>query len=109
MMNFHIFQHVPFEEPGYIAHCVAQSDYTLSYTRFYEPGHTLLSPLDLIDALIIMGGPMNVYADHQYEWLSTEKAFIKDFIQTEINVMGICLGAQLAALCLGARSIRSTQ
>ena len=45
---------------------------------------------------------MGVYDDHLYPWLHAEKIFIEDAITAGKKVMGICLGAQLIALCLGA-------
>jgi len=100
-MHIHIFQHVPFEGPGYITQWAEENEHHLSYTRFYEAGY-LLPELDSMDALIIMGGPMSVYDEHLYPWLIKEKAFIEDAIQAGKKVLGICLGAQLIAVCLGA-------
>lgn len=100
-MHIHIFQHVPFEGPGYIAQWAAANGHPISYTRFYEAGY-VLPALDNIDALVIMGGPMSVYDEHIYPWLIKEKAFIEDTIQAGKKVLGICLGAQLIAVCLGA-------
>jgi GMP synthase-like glutamine amidotransferase len=45
---------------------------------------------------------MSVYDDDKYSWLPEEKTFIKNCIGAGKPVLGICLGAQLAALCLGA-------
>ena len=100
-MNVHYFQHVSFEGPGYIATWLQEQGHRLTATRFFEDNYEL-PELSAIDMLVIMGGPMSVYDDHLYPWLQEEKAFIDDAIQTGKKVLGICLGAQLAALCLGA-------
>lgn len=100
-MKIHILQHVPFEGPGYIADWAEHQAHEVSYTRFYEPDHRL-PDIRSIQALIILGGPMDVFAEHIYPWLHPEKAFIEDCIQAGKKVLGICLGAQLAAHCLGA-------
>ena len=100
-MNVHYFQHVSFEGPGYINTWLQAQGHTLSATHFFEDAYTL-PDLSAIDVLIVMGGPMSVYDDHLYPWLQEEKAFIEDAIQAGKKVLGICLGAQLAALCLGA-------
>jgi GMP synthase-like glutamine amidotransferase len=55
------------------------------------------------DWLIIMGGPMGVYDETRYPWLSPEKDLIKKAIQSGKTVLGICLGSQLIAECLGSR------
>ena len=100
-MKIHILQHVPFEGPGYIKEWAEQHGHILSYTRFYETAHHLPDPA-LPDAVIILGGPMSVFDEHIYDWLHPEKVFIEDAILAGKRVLGICLGAQLAAQCLGA-------
>ncbi|WP_296402231.1 hypothetical protein [Psychrobacter sp.] len=50
-----------------------------------------------------MGGPMGVYDEAQYPWLVAEKQFIKQSIAAVKTVIGVCLGAQLIAECLGAK------
>lgn len=101
-MNIHILQHVSFEGPGYIVDWAAANGHTLTYTLFFEPG-AILPEVNTIDALIIMGGPMDVYAEHEFPWLRQEKIFIKDCMLAGKKILGICLGAQLAALCAGAK------
>ncbi|RFZ90228.1 type 1 glutamine amidotransferase [Mucilaginibacter conchicola] len=100
-MTIHILQHVYFEGPGFIAKWAEQNSCEVTYTRLYEPGHHFPN-LSKLHALVIMGGPMDVFAEHDYYWLHTEKIFIEDCIQAGKKVLGICLGAQLAAHCLGA-------
>ena len=100
-MRVHYFQHVAFEGPGYIATWMQEQGHNLSATHFFEPGYQLPDPSS-IDALVVMGGPMSVYDDALYPWLREEKAFIDTMLQTGKKVLGICLGAQLAALGLGA-------
>lgn len=99
-MKIHYLQHVSFEGPGYITQWLEEHHHAISATRFYEADYSL--PLiDDIDALIIMGGPMSVYDEEQYPWLKEEKAFITSCIKAQKPVLGICLGAQLIASCLG--------
>lgn len=100
-MNLHILQHVPYEGPGCIVHWLADNGHTASYTHLYENDHQLPAA-ETIDALLIMGGPMGVYDEHLYPWLLPEKALIEDCIRAGKKVVGICLGAQLIATCLGA-------
>jgi GMP synthase-like glutamine amidotransferase len=100
-MNVHYFQHVSFEGLGYIETWLQAKGFEITATRFYEE-NPILPKLDDIDVLIVMGGPMGVYDDHRYPWLHAEKIFIEDAINAGKKVMGICLGAQLIALCLGA-------
>ena len=100
-LRVHLFQHVPFEGLGYIEKWIETKNHTLTKTRFFE--NEPLPPLDEIDWLIVMGGPMGVYDEDKFLWLREEKAFIKSTIQSGKKVLGICLGAQLIAETLGAK------
>jgi len=77
----------------------------VSSTRFYE--EETLPPLDALDWLVVMGGPMNVYQEGEYPWLVAEKRFIREAILAEKVLLGICLGAQLIADVLAARVRRN--
>lgn len=55
------------------------------------------------DALVVMGGPMNIYETDKYPWFTAEKEFLTDVIRTGRKVLGVCLGAQLITDVLGAR------
>ena len=100
-MKIHYFQHVPFEGLGNIEDWIKSKGHSIFSTRFYN--HDALPKLDDIDWLIIMGGPMGAYEENIYPWLSAEKKFIGQAINRGINVLGICLGAQLIASVLGAK------
>jgi len=65
----------------------------------YDPYPTLSD----VENLIIMGGPMGVGDDQIYPWLKSEKAYIRKAIQKNKIVVGVCLGAQLIAMVLGAK------
>lgn len=101
-MKVHYLQHVPFEGLGYIENWLTKNNHTISSTRFYESNYHLPEAGD-IDFLIVMGGPMGVYDEDRFPWLTDEKALIRNCIQSGKRVMGICLGAQLIAECLGAK------
>ncbi|WP_222164667.1 type 1 glutamine amidotransferase [Edaphocola aurantiacus] len=103
-MNVHYLQHAPFEGLGYIETWLEEHQHKISATRLYETNH-VLPDAAAIDALIILGGPMNVYEEDRYSWLSQEKALIKECIRSGKKVLGICLGAQLIAHCLGAKVV----
>ncbi|MEH1840124.1 MAG: type 1 glutamine amidotransferase [Nostoc sp.] len=100
-MRIHYLQHVPFEGLASIEHWLTKKDYILSVTKFYN-GDSLPSVNDL-DWLIVMGGPMNIYEDDKYPWLTLEKHFIQEAIKKNKIVIGICLGSQLIANVLGSK------
>jgi GMP synthase-like glutamine amidotransferase len=107
-MRIHLLQHVPFEGAGSIAAWAARHNYPLSHTTFFEAGFTLPA-MDAFDALVVMGGPMGVYDEAKFPWLAAEKAFIRAAIDAGKRVLGVCLGAQLAADALGAKVTANAQ
>jgi GMP synthase-like glutamine amidotransferase len=100
MLRIHYFQHVPFEGLGCIETWAFEKEHTLTATKFYTAYQ--LPEIEMIDWLIVMGGPMSVHDEAIQPWLKDEKAFIKKAIAAGKTVVGICLGAQLVAEALGA-------
>lgn len=100
-MKLHWLGHVPFEDAANIAVWAEERGHTLTSTRLFadEP----LPEISEIDALAVMGGPMNVYQYRQFPWLIKEKQFIDQAIHAGLPIIGVCLGAQLIADVLGAK------
>jgi GMP synthase-like glutamine amidotransferase len=98
-MRLHSCEHVPFEDLAKIAEWARHQGHLLSRTRFYE--NDGLPSSSEFDWLVVMGGPMNIYEEDRYPWLTREKAFIADAIAHGKLVLGVCLGAQLIADVLG--------
>lgn len=104
-MRVHWLQHVGFEDLGCIAPALAQRGDTVSCTRLWA-GESLPTA-EAYDALIVMGGPMNIYEHEQYPWLPQEKALIAETIAQGKHALGICLGSQLIADVLGGKVMRN--
>lgn len=100
-MRVHVLQHAPFEGLGNIELWLTKANARITYTRFFES--SMLPPLDGIDLVIAMGGPMSVNDEAELPWLVTEKRFIAQAIDRGVSVLGICLGAQLIASSMGAK------
>jgi GMP synthase-like glutamine amidotransferase len=106
-MRIHFIQHVHFESPGYLLEWATAQQHTISFTKIYES--VTFPAADTMDLLVVMGGPMGVYEEDKYAWLTAEKAFIKAVIAAGTKVLGICLGAQLIAEVSGAKVYPNTE
>jgi len=106
-LSIHTFMHVPFEGLGCMEQWIKGNNHLSGYTCFYE--NYRLPDLETIDWLIVMGGPMSVYDEAFYPWLTEEKAFIRKAIELGKTVIGICLGSQLIAEVLGAKVYPNNQ
>jgi GMP synthase-like glutamine amidotransferase len=104
-MKFTIFQHVPYESPGYILDWISENDHSVEEVNFYD--HPGLPDLKVTENLIVMGGPMNIYDDDEFSWLPDERDFIKKMIDQGKRVMGICLGSQFIADAMGAKVFKN--
>ncbi len=100
-MRTHIFQHVSYEGIGCIKNWLKSKNYPVSFTNFYQ--NFQLPELSDFDFLIVMGGPMSIDDDEKYPWLKKEKMFIREAIEKNKKVLGICLGSQLIANALGSK------
>lgn len=101
-IRIHYFQHASFERLGFIEEWAKRNSFPISSTRFFENSFRL-PKLDDFDWLVVMGGPMGVYDEKAFPWLSVEKELLLKAIQQGKTVIGICLGAQLIANVLGVK------
>lgn len=97
-----VFQHVPYEILGTLDPLLRNSGFRIKYVNFGR--HPDAVPkLDGYDGLIVLGGPMNVEEVEEHPNLNTEVELIRDAIDRELPILGICLGSQLLAKALGAK------
>lgn len=103
-----ILQHAPFEGPGSIERWLERHRATVGTVRLFaeEPVPADASAYDLV---VAMGGPMSVNDERSLPWLVDEKRFLGHAVDSEVPVVGICLGAQLIASALGARVYRNVE
>jgi GMP synthase (glutamine-hydrolysing) len=57
---------------------------------------------DDFDAAMVFGGEMNVDQEDAYLWLRDEKNLIRELLERDVPLLGICLGSQLVAEAAGA-------
>lgn len=56
------------------------------------------------DALVVLGGEQNAIDDQNYPYLPTLAQLMRDFVEDDKAVLGICLGAQILARAYGAEN-----
>ncbi len=63
-----------------------------------------LPDADVVEALVVLGGPQSAYDGESHPYLADEVAYLRDVHAREIPLLGLCLGSQLLADALGGRS-----
>ncbi|MFH0968074.1 MAG: type 1 glutamine amidotransferase [Methanobacteriota archaeon] len=106
MIQVYSLEHALFEDPVFISRWLDEHQVSHHTIKLHK-GDLLPDPA-VVDLLIIMGGPMNIYEEEIYPWLIEEKAFIRRVIDLEKPVLGICLGGQLISSVLGGIITRSS-
>jgi len=97
-----VIKHVENEGPGIIERFFRNDGWEFITTELSN-GESLPKNIDDIAAVIILGGPMNVYEENAYPFLKDEDRFIRKIIIEEIPLLGICLGGQLLSKACGGR------
>lgn len=99
-MRFLVLQHIGAEHPGILRDFMAADGVRWDAVELDE-GDAIPS-LDGYDAMVVMGGPMDVWEEDAHPWLVPEKAAIAEAVrERELPFLGVCLGHQLLADALG--------
>ena len=86
-------KHIDIEGPGTLGEFFAQTAWTVKTVNLHKGEE--LPPLHLCEAIVSLGGPMNVYETEINSFLEVEESFLKNALKENIPVLGICLGSQL--------------
>jgi GMP synthase (glutamine-hydrolysing) len=101
MRKLLVFQHSAREPLGTLDPLLRRAGFRVRYVNFSrEPNATV--DVRRYNGLVVLGGPMNVDQTDLYPHLNTEINAIRDALDRDMPVLGICLGAQLLAAALGA-------
>ena len=101
-----VFQHVPYEPLGTLDPLLKGAGVRLRYVNFGRMPEQRPA-LDRYEALIILGGPMNADQIDTFPNLLTEVSLIREAVERDMTVLGVCLGAQLLAKALGGKVMRN--
>jgi len=101
-----VLQHLADEGLGTIAEALDGWGISALTIRIFD-GEKVPARIEKADGLIVLGGPVGVYEAAAYPYLSDEIDLIKDALNENKPVLGICLGSQLIAAALGAKVYKS--
>jgi GMP synthase (glutamine-hydrolysing) len=106
-MKILCIKHADFESPGIIQTWALTNNHHFKIERPYR-GEVLSSVQDF-DFLLIMGGPQSAVKVESYPYLAAEIELIKAAVAQQKKILGVCLGAQLIGVALGAAAARSPE
>jgi GMP synthase (glutamine-hydrolysing) len=108
MKMVYALQHVATEPMGGIADALTERGIDAQYVRPFA-GEPVPKSMSDAAGLVVMGGPMGVYEQDAYPFLSDEIRLIESALEQEKPVLGVCLGSQLLASALGATVRKGAQ
>ena len=108
MTRILVVQHVPHEGLGTFEPVLRQAGCSLVMLKAYEP-KAAWPDLSQIQGLIVMGGPQSVYEQARYPYLTREIELLRQTVDADLPILGVCLGAQLLAVALGAKVTKNPQ
>ena len=99
-MQILVLQHLVSEHPGIFRDFMRADGITWQTAELDEGCE--IPPLDRFDAMMVMGGPQDVWQTDKFPWLITEIEAIRAFVvDMQRPFLGVCLGHQLLAAALG--------
>ena len=96
-----VIKHIDVEGPGTLGEFLKGIGFRLEVIEL-QNGDQLPADLSCMEAVVVLGGPMNVYEENKYSFLKEEDIFLKEVFKRDIPLLGICLGSQLMAKASGA-------
>ena len=103
-----ILQQIDIEGPETLKPFFEKNGFEVEILRLYD-GDRIPFSVDGVDAVIALGGPMNVYEEDKHPFLKDEDAFIRRVLERKIPYLGICLGSQLLAKAADAAVVKSSR
>jgi GMP synthase-like glutamine amidotransferase len=106
-MSVLIIKHIETEGPGTMEDFLKKEEIPFAIIELGSGEIPL--PLEDFDTLVIMGGPMGVYEMDRHPHLRIESRLIREAINRGMKILGVCLGAQIVAYCLGSEVYHGPQ
>ena len=100
--------HQPDAGPGVFAEAISAAGHELDEWLLPEVAEPPADPFGY-DAVLVLGGAMNVDQREEHPWLAAEDRLLAELIERDTPLLGLCLGAQLVAQAAGATPGRATR
>ena len=94
--------------PGVFAEAIREAGGSLDVWTLAERPQLPGDPFDY-DAVLVLGGAMNVDEAERHGWIAEEEALLRELLVREVPLLGLCLGGQLLAAAAGAQPWRAAQ
>lgn len=103
-----VFQHVAYEPLGTLDPLLKTAGCKIRYVNFGRDA-AARPLLHRYAAIIVLGGPMNCDQIDAYPNLISETEILREAVDRNMSVLGICLGAQLLAKAVGGSVSRNAK
>jgi GMP synthase-like glutamine amidotransferase len=87
--------------PGVFGEAIRERGGTLEEWLLPESPEPPGDPLGY-DAVLVLGGAMNLDEGQRYEWIGTERGLVGRLLERRVPLMGLCLGGQMVAAAADA-------
>lgn len=96
-----IIRHVPYEGVAGYRDPIEAAGYLVDRIDVTDPAFATLD-FTRPDLVIMMGGPMGVYEQDRFGWISCQLERLTHRLEADRPTLGVCFGAQMIAAALGA-------
>jgi GMP synthase (glutamine-hydrolysing) len=94
--------------PGVFAEAIRDAGAELDEWALTERPRPPADPLGY-DAIFTLGGSMNVDEAGRHRWLREERELLRQLLEREVPLLGLCLGGQMVAQAAGAEPGRASR
>src|SRR5437868_8021236 len=91
--------------PGVFGEAIREAGAELDEWTLAERPEAPADPLGY-DAVLVLGGAMNADESERHGWIAEEVALLRELLEREVPLMGLCLGGQLLAQAAGVEPRR---